>query len=542
MIRISARNSVPMALLVAIALGVAGCTPPFDLNVWPSAWKRADESPWSGPTVQVLVNHINCELVRAYRAHDALRRANPQLQRTDDLWTYLATYNFVASVDLNLLVQHQENFNPSASFITPLNGDGGLIEPVVKIAKPGQPVTSTTFNNTLSIGAQLNGTQSRSMELQYLIDMSKLVQAAMSDTSNPQNADPNAQYLKFCGDDPRGALSGLQGDLRLDATVSDGLNTINTTGPFNIYSTGGPTNANDLAPSTQVATTESPTSEQFKAAGGQKKGGGGGTGGGGSPGGNATFTAKIDFVITEGANGGANWSLLEFKGPNANGTLLNLSRQTTDSLTVTFTPTCHLNGTLLLQNAAPSTVQKIHFDHATIDAIDPRTGETKKRTYTNIDIALPPLEPKATGHAPTDHAKAQQQAKPTRFIINDDESRLLTAQYGDKPGVANIKWTGYVDGDKVQLVGTIFDASGDQKIGRIKLEGKIGPNGTLTLKTDKHESQMTLEVIPSLFDQGASKDYWATVPYCDTLTAANLQAVIDNATQTNRFQRFAPLQ
>ena len=54
----------------------------------------------------------------------------------------------------------------------------------------------------------------------------------------------------------------------------------------------------------------------------------------------ASFGSLISFAVVKGANGGPNWSLTKFKAGGGTTQLLNAMRTRTDSLTISFVPSC----------------------------------------------------------------------------------------------------------------------------------------------------------------------------------------------------------
>jgi hypothetical protein len=62
----------------------------------------------------------------------------------------------------------------------------------------------------------------------------------------------------------------------------------------------------------------------------------------GAAGSSSLFGSLVSFIISYGANGGPNWTVATLKGPSAgsSGSLASLSRQDTDTLTITFVPAC----------------------------------------------------------------------------------------------------------------------------------------------------------------------------------------------------------
>ena len=294
----------------------------------------------SQATVQDMVDHVACELAAAYDLHD---KADAREHR---LWQNLLRANFVAAVDLTLTVTNTQGFNPSVGFVTPDYPLGGTITPIVGT---GSSATSATYNTTLSVGAQANGSQDRNIDETYFVDMHSLVdqyedadpkksghQASANDTSpsfphcHPRRADakqPNP--LPF----PRQITAPLQGYLHLEETIEDGLSSIDKSGRYNRYGASGPTTlpviAGEEAPSrnrpyvaevlrkTTPAPATPPTSPTYVGSGVVGK---------------TIFSSKIDFNLTTGVNGGPNITLLTLKvgavGGAPGGQILNFTRAT----------------------------------------------------------------------------------------------------------------------------------------------------------------------------------------------------------------------
>jgi len=133
----------------------------------------------SAPTVRDLVDHVSCEIARTYENNTDSALLDEQHKNR---WKHLIDGNFVAAVDLTLMVTRTEGFNPSYSAITPLTGAGVYI-PSYKLVYSGSspPQTQATNNDTLAIAFQLNSTADRNVEQDYTIDLRSLIQAYTAD-------------------------------------------------------------------------------------------------------------------------------------------------------------------------------------------------------------------------------------------------------------------------------------------------------------------------------------------------------------------------
>jgi hypothetical protein len=166
------------------------------------------------PKVTDVVGHIQCELAKIAntkkddppgnsKSTEFLRRIanNPQL--SNDLIQKLTEFNFVATVQLSLEVTDAEGLSPSLTF---QNAAMGL--------------------HTGTLGGQWNGTQDRTITLNYAVDFSRF-----------QSWDPS-----LCQDmSTEMGQSGIQGDLGLADIVADGLLSLDKAAKANIYSSAGPT-------------------------------------------------------------------------------------------------------------------------------------------------------------------------------------------------------------------------------------------------------------------------------------------------------------
>ena len=360
------RGAAAISIVAILAsLYLSACTPTFGLFT-PSKWAAADD-PWKGPAVQVLVNHISCQLIHDYQAN-----------RTDPIWQKLAQYHFVAAVGLNLTVSNNESLSPNFGFVTPLMATGHPISPVISNPTAGETLTSTMFNRTLSVGFQLNGTQSNSPTLTYQVDMQRIALAALSDQKikdanqkviddAPAVGDPSPgvreaawellqgrapgddydQTLTWCSDNSQNGLAQtakgdlLQGDLAIAYNIDNGLRTLDAVAPYNVYGASGPNNVADVGTDVgggpgdlpvdqiQALKTKPPvkvTPMRFSmtavpsvvlGSGGGKTQGGGQQASAGSA--STSFASVVTFNVVAGLNAGENWTLLLFKGPSGGG-------------------------------------------------------------------------------------------------------------------------------------------------------------------------------------------------------------------------------
>jgi len=294
--RLRPSRLVPVALVSILG----GCFSPT-LTIFPHQK--------SNVTVGDLVDHIACELGQEYERHS-----------TDDIWRHLVDDNFVAQIDLTLTVTQSEGFNPSYSWIKPTLGNGAPIDPTTYAQ--GMTGTQATYNKTLSVGLQLNGTQDRNVEQDYSIDMRGLWESYKSaqaeidaqGKSGPHEQDHRFPYCRPKTDNGASNFSGvhspLQGRMALSETIADGLSSLQRSSTYNIYGSSGPTRYTDVftpsgAPPPQRFFGLAPPSP----AGGNQQPSGAASAGTSK----TSFGSKVDFFITEGLNGGYAISLLKHK-------------------------------------------------------------------------------------------------------------------------------------------------------------------------------------------------------------------------------------
>src|ERR1700683_5059118 len=152
-----------------------------------------------------VVRHLQCDLAKIVnypsatgdsRLTDRIRQ-NPQLS---DLLGRLADDHFVASAQISLEVTDVEGLTPSLSFM------------------------NAAATHVVGVGGQWNGTQDRSVTINYSIDLDLL-----------KRADYHAEFCGAFTEAP-----GLTGDLGLADIVADGLLALDTSKKYNVYGNSGP--------------------------------------------------------------------------------------------------------------------------------------------------------------------------------------------------------------------------------------------------------------------------------------------------------------
>jgi uncharacterized membrane protein YgcG len=298
----------------AIAI-LAGCAPaPLELF--------SDNKPGdSGPTINQVILHIDCELESAVNstAYGGLAHVDPippaGTNPSNEPLGQLARYEFIGQATLTVDVTDTESLTPSTSFISPY--------------APIPPSMMSTTNLTLTIGAQLNGTQHRAVTTTLQFDLNKFVENENDATfTQYKKAWPKSECPIVQGTHPNVPFDGtaIKGDLGLTEALEDGLMSIGANGQYGVLQAVVPVNQNG---------PPNPT----------------------------TFTSQTDFTVVEGLNGGPNWTLVHFKGPGGGGGggtgggasggsssgssmgggsqgPINFNRQAKDTLLIGFTPRC----------------------------------------------------------------------------------------------------------------------------------------------------------------------------------------------------------
>jgi len=162
------------------------------------------------PKVTDVLSHIQCELAQIVNQPAVIIAPgglfNPELAhriqsnvKIGALLPNLVNYNFVATAQITLEVTDAEGLTPSLSFM------------------------NAASTHSVGLGGQWNGTQDRTVTINYAIDLHRL----------------KGHLGDFCaGVSPESA--GLQGDLGLADIVADGLLSLDRSALANIYPSTGP--------------------------------------------------------------------------------------------------------------------------------------------------------------------------------------------------------------------------------------------------------------------------------------------------------------
>lgn len=440
----------------SLVSALGGCTPSLSITpLIPTA-----------PTIAELQNHVTCVLATSLDNH--LRKRPPadaadakRWSEDAKLWMNLVNYNFVGSMVFTVFVNQSEGLNPSFSFITPLTNLGNPILKTIEssngLTNVGNGTGTSNANNfTLSVGFQLNGSQDRNFVFNYLADFGGMY------------ADLD-RILNKCAskalDLPGGLPYGLKGDLALDEALETGLRALNEVRYYPIASQGG------------VKSNSQGSSGQGTAQ---------------NVGATAAFSAKIDFNLLWGVNGGPNWTLLSFKGPGgggggaggggsssaggsgssgggggAGGQLVNFNRSKTDTLIATFNATCKTDSPEDLELSSSGTSTAAAVTKGNVSEVV--NGSLKGFPGSDIRVYL-------SGSLPKDGP-----ASLTGAILATGPVQ----QSGLRPrGFGNITWAGYVDGEAptpvLSIRGTVIDALSGSFVGYVILQGRVSQKGSAT--------------------------------------------------------------
>jgi hypothetical protein len=533
----------------------------------------------TGPNVAALVTHLNCEIAMAI--YESTPRAGVTLTPTQstrhELWQRLRDQNFVATVDFTLTATNSEGFNPSVSWITPLTSAGKLISAIPSTPENGGQTTGTTlatYNRTLAVGIQANGTQDRNFDLTYLIDLHRLYEAVQQEVQDRQAAAsthksyPDALLSEICTDPGTGSETSLDGNLALAETIDFGLEGLDKGKNFEYGAEGPVPRPAAIAekdekevtepqkpsePSNEASTKEfnlAPTAAAVGGAGGAKTSMG-------PQSTNTTFSSKMDFTIIQGASGGPSWQLLKWNigagasgggagasGGGAGGSgagssagsgsgagaggggsqFLNWSRTVMDTLTITFAPTCSsVQSELELGDGQPwtgflSTHPGAHSPPPDRHVTYLITGPTLGTPDTNAFKAI--VSPDPPGGT-----------SPHYIRVNQTSDRLV---YG------SIQWRGFAEDrsgageprSSFELLGTVSDPVTTNPVGAVVLAGTF-VKGTPVVKS----GHVTGNLYAALSSGGAPSDYWGSLQSCDLSSNAQIQNAVKNASDTNTLFR-----
>jgi hypothetical protein len=488
----------------------------------------------SGPTVKLLVHNIECQLRKEYIAH-ADKQTHDDHPDVYNRWHKLKDYNFIASADLTLTVTHSENFDPSLSFITPLKALGGVINPLTNAAQG-------TYSRSANVGVQLDQYQDRNFDVQFVVDMSRLV----SDINSPADATtvgmgrptgPCQAEIDDQGEHP--GFSGLKGDLLLGEIIEDGITGIDASSANNVYGQAGPTNDADTGlgnPQNQgAAGTEGGQASALAV----KPPAGGKTASASSTStasGAVTFSSKIDFSIVEGLNGGPEWTLVDFKGPAAGGStpLLNLMRTALDTLTITFTPTCKIYTTTPLSISGTVGLSK---DAKTMSIPIGDMKLTDGRIVKGAQLLINQFDFSTDGPVSSSASGVLVQGQVDRSAAEGGPIQVQPA---------SVQFTGYVRHTdtssatvQIRLFGAITNILNQQPIGLMSIGGTFDPTkSSVSVNPNSNPAltgTITREALDLLMPDTATKDYWSTIPGCNVYSAG---PTLDTARSQNMLLQF----
>ena len=289
-----------------------------------------------------------------------------------------------------------------------------------------------------------------------------------------------------------GVSYGLGGDLALEETIDSGLRAMDSVRAYPAAPSG--------AKSGQSASSASLSQS------------GSGTG----------FSAKLDFQVLWGLNGGPSWTLLGFKGPGGGGAasggggslgsgtnggqLLSYSRTKLDTLISTFSATCKTDDVIPITNATVTMSASTgmpptsHFDISMPDLSEMGASYSKFKLTLSADLQ----------HG--DHATTIQQAVGTV---------QLRDRRGPRQSEGIVTWSGfYFTGPdpssswRYLLRGTITDPQAGTMLGTVYLTMIGSKDNVLTPRITN--IKISRNAIDTLQNQGAMEpsDYWSSLPSC----------------------------
>jgi hypothetical protein len=418
----------------------------------------------------------------------------------------------------------------------------------------------------------------------------------------------------------------LQGDLALESDIGNNLHGLDAVSNFNIYGSTGPASVNDvgLGPASDAAiaaTTSSlnytlplpvvpgvtaapigrsaPSAGGAQAGGGQSKPGAGGQAQGGGAPATTSFSTIVTFMVSAGGGGGPSWSLLELKGPGGGGggggaggaasggaggggQLANVSRSLTDTLTVTYAPTCRTNDEYVLASlgapapvspaapAAPATPAATPGNYTwglTVDPQRARPGRSLKGSFWSMPVALAPPAPphgRPLPQAPKSPVNSFDwtftvgappgttssiPAPTAEIVIAPSAGAALTPSGVNSvtgsitlKGVNGVLGVGVLSGN-VYFVNGAADAPGHWQlnlvvtnpqnqaaIGAIELHIPATSNAATTVDGSMQaRGRISDDVETKLANNTPTASYWETIPGCDIATGNYIQTAVQNA-------------
>ena len=467
----------------------------------------------TGPTIAQLQNHLTCVVMDAMDKHLGPAAVAAGNNDDFDLWYNLVRYNFFDAVNLTLFVTQSEGLNPSFNFITPLTNLGG--------STPLTKTTTNTFNSTIAVGLQLDGMQDRNFVLNYTIDLHKLYNDTYaSSTEAGSRADRDPHHIKYnpspsglhslCDnaaskENTAGLSYGLMGDLAVHETLESGLRSLQAIRAYPDSSAGNG--------GSSKSSQQSPSAAPSQAAGTT-------TG----------FSAKLDFNLLWGINGGPNWTLVNFKGPGGGssggsgsgggsgggssggggGQLVNYSRTKQDTLISTFSATCKSDEDVDLLNAPNAKLKMTSSSPSAEKGLDGKPiieplkiqaawdsaafGRTKETRY-NIELTV-----------------SANVLKTADGAVSDSTGSLILYAATGPAYEGYISWSGFHHPNSYSLTGTISDVHSKTALGLVYLNLVADAVGKLSVQQLKF-SRNALELLTQEASP-APGDYWSLLPSC----------------------------
>ena len=489
-------------VLVGLTALLAGCMPPpkLDLDDYSTGQKG---SAAKAPTVQRLIDHIDCEMWDAYNRN----KTTDQNNKHGQLWNHLVENEFIVSIDLQVMVTNSQSFAPSETWSSPTDYKGGHVhinKPLPESAtSPNVSQPSSSYSQSLALSEQFNSSQDRNFEFQYSQNFADIVEYITEQKGKD-----------FCDSvDKQG--SPLEGKLRLEETIDSGLLGIDRAN-------------NSLGARNDV--TEPPQPSATWPNGGHaisylaKSGSGAGAQAGSAKSGSVSqsnqFSSKIDFSLISGGGASVNGNTLWFKLGNGGGgagsgssggggqQMLNMSKTSLDTLSITFAANCKKESRQKEETVREATPPPAHLllrvkPEASSDKSD--GGDSNKMTppltltFVDATVVIDPF----------DVNDAQEVQAIKGFVFKNGHYALLQG-YAFKIGRA-IDIEGAVGSSQGASAGGGADASSSDAKVSFKMALTIDEGGSIELAPATLSGPVDSVVGLEHLDP---KDYWASLPAC----------------------------
>jgi hypothetical protein len=276
----------------------------------------------------------------------------------------------------------------------------------------------------------------------------------------------------------------------------------------------------------------------------------------------SSFSSIVTFTVTAGANLSPSWSLLTIKGPGgggggggggaasgaaggassgggggSGGQFLSGSRSATDSLTVTFAPTCRTNEEYTIQDRgevplpppppppAPAPVPAIN-NFGWNFSVEPSSGMHDHDALLGGTPHYPQYGGVLTiapSSGPTGSALTPGVNSATGSVVFSQKD---LAGKNMNVAVGSISWSLYqTDNLHWQLNGAVSNPQTQAAVGSIELQVTVDATGKLVSIAGKMSDDVELK----LTLHQPTPSYWATIPGCDVATGNYIQTTVQNA-------------